>query len=101
MNWVGFVNTVRSLAWKEEVGGEATTDRHIHNLPPNQVAQYSDSSDQLGSNQAAGNYKLWDSLKDSPAYAVVASTAEHVQAAVRFAETNKLRLSIKNTGHDW
>ena len=57
--------------------------------------------DQVGSNQATGNFKLWDSLRDSPAYAVVASTAAHIQEAVRFADKHKLRLSIKNTGHDW
>ena len=45
--------------------------------------------DQLASTQAVGNFKLWDSLKDAPAYVVVAASAEHVQAVVRFAEQAK------------
>ncbi|KAI0433349.1 hypothetical protein F5Y09DRAFT_329057 [Xylaria sp. FL1042] len=34
-----------------------------------------------------------------PPYVVNATEASHVQAAVKFAKTNNLRLSIKNTGH--
>ncbi|KAI0914789.1 hypothetical protein F4823DRAFT_621468 [Ustulina deusta] len=34
-----------------------------------------------------------------PLYVVNATEASHVQAAVKFAKTNNLRLTIKNTGH--
>lgn len=36
-----------------------------------------------------------------PRLAVNATTAEHVQATIRFASANNLRLVIKNTGHDY
>ncbi|KAH8899141.1 hypothetical protein GQ53DRAFT_878520 [Thozetella sp. PMI_491] len=36
-----------------------------------------------------------------PVYVVNATTAKHVQAAVNFARNKKLRLVIKNTGHDF
>ncbi|CAF3846290.1 unnamed protein product [Rotaria sordida] len=36
-----------------------------------------------------------------PVIAVNATLPEHVQATVRFAATNNLRLTIKNTGHDY
>ncbi|KAI0110816.1 hypothetical protein GGR51DRAFT_569439 [Nemania sp. FL0031] len=35
-----------------------------------------------------------------PPYSVNATTAEHVQAAVRFARDKNLRLNVKNTGHN-
>jgi hypothetical protein len=36
-----------------------------------------------------------------PAYVVNATTAAHVQAAVRFAKRTRVRLIVKATGHDW
>ncbi|KAF2871952.1 FAD/FMN-containing isoamyl alcohol oxidase-like protein MreA [Massariosphaeria phaeospora] len=36
-----------------------------------------------------------------PAYVVNASTVKHVQLAVNFARNNNIRLTIKNTGHDF
>ncbi|KAI1128829.1 hypothetical protein F5Y10DRAFT_277156 [Nemania abortiva] len=35
-----------------------------------------------------------------PPYSVNATTAEHIQAAVRFAKERNLRLNVKNTGHN-
>ncbi|CAK7200273.1 hypothetical protein SEUCBS139899_002964 [Sporothrix eucalyptigena] len=36
-----------------------------------------------------------------PVYVVNATTPQHVQAAVRFAHTNNVRLIVKNSGHDY
>ncbi|KAF1842116.1 FAD/FMN-containing isoamyl alcohol oxidase-like protein MreA [Cucurbitaria berberidis CBS 394.84] len=36
-----------------------------------------------------------------PAYVVNASTVKDIQLAVNFARNNRIRLTIKNTGHDW
>ncbi|CAM0139136.1 unnamed protein product [Umbelopsis sp. WA50703] len=40
-------------------------------------------------------------LGNLPVYIVNASNTDHVQKAVRFAADHNLRLSIKNTGHDY
>ncbi|KAF2678436.1 FAD/FMN-containing isoamyl alcohol oxidase-like protein MreA [Lentithecium fluviatile CBS 122367] len=40
-------------------------------------------------------------ISSYPAFAVVASTVKHVQLAVNFARNNNIRLTIKNTGHDF
>ena len=40
-------------------------------------------------------------LGDYPSYVVAAKTAQHVSAGVRFASHYNLRLSVKNTGHDY
>ncbi|KAH7077623.1 FAD/FMN-containing isoamyl alcohol oxidase-like protein MreA [Paraphoma chrysanthemicola] len=40
-------------------------------------------------------------LTSFPQYVVNASTARDVQLAVNFARNNHIRLTIKNTGHDW
>nr|WCO08190.1 RNase T2 protein [Pestalotiopsis microspora] len=39
-------------------------------------------------------------LGNYPPYSVNATTAEHVQEAVRFARERNLRLNVKNTGHN-
>ncbi|CAI6340144.1 unnamed protein product [Periconia digitata] len=36
-----------------------------------------------------------------PAYVVNASTVKHIQLAVNFARNNNIRVTIKNTGHDF
>ncbi|KAF2016220.1 FAD/FMN-containing isoamyl alcohol oxidase-like protein MreA [Aaosphaeria arxii CBS 175.79] len=36
-----------------------------------------------------------------PAYVVNVTTVKHIQQAVNFARNNNLRITIKNTGHDW
>ncbi|KAF2445021.1 FAD/FMN-containing isoamyl alcohol oxidase-like protein MreA [Karstenula rhodostoma CBS 690.94] len=36
-----------------------------------------------------------------PAYVVNVSTVKHIQLAINFARNNNIRLTIKNTGHDW
>ncbi|KAF1815660.1 FAD-binding domain-containing protein [Eremomyces bilateralis CBS 781.70] len=41
------------------------------------------------------------SIGKYPAYVVNATTAEQVQATVRFAVKNNIRLNIKNTGHNY
>ena len=40
-------------------------------------------------------------LAPFPKYTVNASTAEHVVEAAKFASAHNLRLSVKNTGHDY
>ncbi|KAI0259514.1 hypothetical protein BC834DRAFT_1028892 [Gloeopeniophorella convolvens] len=36
-----------------------------------------------------------------PLYAINATTAQHIQAGVQFAQANSLRVSIKSSGHDY
>ncbi|KAF2185655.1 FAD binding domain-containing protein [Zopfia rhizophila CBS 207.26] len=40
-------------------------------------------------------------LGNLPEYAIMAKTKEHIQAGVKFAVENNLRLLIRNTGHDF
>ncbi|KAH4071961.1 hypothetical protein HBI24_061240 [Parastagonospora nodorum] len=40
-------------------------------------------------------------LESYPAYVVNASSVRDVQLAINFARNNYIRLTIKNTGHDW
>ncbi|CAF0931701.1 unnamed protein product [Rotaria sordida] len=79
----------------------------------NAIAQWTNAtwrSDQVGAMQNHNweNTSCSDDLGNVtctqgsvPRLAVNATTAEHVQATVRLANTNNLRLVIKTTGHDY
>lgn len=50
---------------------------------------------------ATGNYLLFDGFKDSADIVVYASNAADIATVINFTQQNKLRLVVKNTGHDW
>lgn len=51
-------------------------------------------------NASAEQHPASCTIGSSPRYAVNATSAQDVAAAVRFAKENKVRLIIKDTGHD-
>lgn len=55
--------------------------------------------EQAGATQSTGMYKAWQSTPSG--YAVAAESAKDIQAAVNFARTNRVRLVVKGTGHDY
>jgi len=58
-------------------------------------------SNHPGGLQHTGHFGAWNITTDHPAFIVRAETEGDVVAAVRFAHEHNLRLSVKNTGHDW
>jgi hypothetical protein len=72
-----------------------------------------DSSQWHSDNPISNDWQNWNnysclpdpslpcSLDGYPTYVVNASTSEHVQLAINFANANNLRLNVKSTGHDY
>jgi len=51
--------------------------------------------------QSMGNYLMFDGITDTPRMVVLAQSVTDIVAAVDFAREYRLRLVVKNTGHDW
>ncbi|KAF2644807.1 FAD/FMN-containing isoamyl alcohol oxidase-like protein MreA [Massarina eburnea CBS 473.64] len=50
---------------------------------------------------AANNVNKFCNISSFPVYVVDATTVKHIQLAINFARNNNIRLTIKNTGHDF
>ncbi|KAI0205969.1 hypothetical protein F4808DRAFT_447869 [Astrocystis sublimbata] len=78
------------------VSGTSSTSFWLDD-PLTELAQWTQGSSCVATLSPTGNC----TRGGFPEYVVNATTAEHVQSAVRFAKDNNIRLVIKNTGHDF